>query len=211
MKITRLLFFASFIFLYSCEGLFNSAPTVTYSETNLSASFFEEGNSPAPTVNWGGTQGSFEITQNIEGLSVNSTNGIVSWTAILSPGMHEFDVLASNSSGQVSVPMTIDNAFEGTFTGTYSGSSFFELEFSADGTLIIRANSETEPDTGSGTWILEDDVVTANYTYDEVGDEYSISANLTQTASEAALNGNWYVGHDNTDGSPGGTVEVILQ
>lgn len=212
MKNLTPILLVALLFVYSCEGLFNSAPTVTYSNTNLVASFYEEGSSPAPSVNWNGTQGSFSMAPEIEGMVINSTNGIVTWTASLAPGLHEFSIVATNSSGQISIPMTIENAFQGTFTGTYDADRYFELEFDPDGTILIKANNSSDPDLASGTWTLDSNSITSNYTYQEVESEkYSIAGTLTQTANQAVITGNWYVGHNSTEDTPGGSFEVVLQ
>lgn len=187
------------------------APSLTYSSTNASAIFFKEGNSQPPTITWNGNQGTIALSNNIEGLSINSTTGVINWNNQLKPGDYSFNVIATNSAGQTIVSFNLSNPLQGTFTGTYSGSSFFEFEFNSDGTIIVRANSESNPDVGSGTWQLNNDTLTADYTYDVGNDEYSLSGMLNQTNTKVVYTGNWYSGHGAEDGNEGGEFEVVLE
>ena len=187
------------------------APSLTYPSTNLSAIFFEEGNSQAPTLTWNGNQGTISIANSIEGLSINSTTGVLNWEKQLQPGDFTFDVIATNSAGQTTVNFNLSNSLEGTFTGTYSGSSFFEFEFNSDGTLIVGANNEDDPDVGSGTWQLNNGTLTADYTYDVGNDDYSLSGTLNQTNTQVVYTGNWYSGHGAEEDNEAGEFEVVLE
>ncbi|PVW13576.1 putative Ig domain-containing protein [Marixanthomonas spongiae] len=187
-----------------------SSPSLTYPVTNLSAIFFEEGNSQPPTITWNGNQGTISLSSSIEGLSVNSSTGVLNWDKQLNPGDYTFDVIATNSAGQTSVSFNLSNPLQGTFTGTFSGSSFFELEFNSDGTLVVRANADN-PDLGSGTWELANDILTADYTYDDTGNEYSISGLLEQSSTQVIYTGNWYYGHGAEEANEADVFEVIME
>jgi len=74
----------------------------------------------------------------------------------ITSGKHIVQVLATNSSGQTSSDITINNSLQGVFKGTLNISSTnildFELEFNADGTLIYNVISATNTEIGTGTW-----------------------------------------------------------
>jgi len=133
-----------------------TSPNVTYSSTIYDATFFQEGNSDAPNLNWNGDQGSFSIINPISGLTIGTSTGVLNWTKDLPIGKHIVQVLATNSSGQTSSDITINNSLQGVFKGTLNISSTnildFELEFNADGTLIYNVISATNTEIGTGTW-----------------------------------------------------------
>ena len=213
--IKSLFIFTIALFIVSCNdddgGGATPSPTLSYSDTNLEASFYTPDSSPSPNINWNGNQGSLSIDTSIEGLSINTSTGQINWTKMLPLGTHNFSVVASNSSGQTSVPITIENDFEGNFTGAYNGSVYFAADFSDDGTVAIHVNNESDPDLGHGTWERNGDEITADYTYDEAQDDYSFRLTINQTASTASLDGNWYYGHGVNSGSEGGVLELEIE
>ncbi len=186
------------------------APSLTYSSTNVTATFFEEGNSSAPTINWNGNQGTISLANNIEGLSVNSTTGVINWDKQLKPDDYSFDIIATNSAGQTIVSFNLNNPLQGTFTGTYSETIFYEFEFNADGTVEVRADNPDNPNLAQGTWQLNNDILTADYTYENVNDEFSVSGTLNQSNTQAVYTGNWYNGHGAEEGNERGEFEVVL-
>lgn len=186
-------------------------PTITYDATTLETPFYTAGNSGAPNIDWNGEQGSLSLTNSVEELDINTTTGVLNWSKLLAPGKHDIQVIASNSAGQTVVNMTLINQFQGVFTGTYSGSSFFELEFNEDGSLIVRANTPTDPDLASGTWTLNEDTIVANYTYEETMEQYSLKGTLSITNSDVTLSGNWFFEFDADPDKIGNTFETVLQ
>ncbi len=186
------------------------SPSLTYPSTNLMATFFEAGNSEAPTISWNGNQGTLSLSSSIEGISLNSTNGVLNWNRQLAPGDYNMNVIATNSEGQTVANINLSNPFQGTFIGTYGGTVYFMFEFNSDGTLEVAANNENDPDVGSGTWELNNDVLTADYTYDTSGEEYSIKGTLTQTNDQAKISGNWYFEFGAQDGNEGGEFEIFI-
>ena len=152
--IILVLTFLTFTFCSSDDDIL--APSVTYSTTVFDATFFQEGNSDAPNLNWNGNQGSFSLATPILGLKVDSTTGTLNWTDELPIGSHAIQVLATNSAGQTSSNVTINNPFQGAFRGTLELNSkdnaILELEFNADNTFIYGINNGTELQTGTGTW-----------------------------------------------------------
>ncbi len=204
------------LFWSGCDEIDNisggaSAPEVTYGSTTYEADFYQPGATSAPNIDWNGAQGTISLGSTIAGLNVNSTTGQVQWTKMLPPGTHDVEVIVNNSEGQVVVPITIQNALEGSFEGDYSGGSYFALIFVDDGTVEVEANSSTSPDEGNGTYTMEDDdTVVIDYTYTSTGEEYSVRVDLTQGSNEATLEGNWFFGYG-AEGTPGGSVNVVLE
>lgn len=203
-----------FTFITSCSSDDDNAtavqtPSVSYTTTTLDAVFFQVGNSDAPTINWNGNQGSFSLATPITGLSINSTTGVLNWTNSLPMGIHNIQAIATNSAGQTTVNITINNPLQGIFTGTYDNASFFEIEFNTDGTMLIRANDETNPTTATGTWSVNGSNILADYTYD-TNDEYSLTGLITQGATTAIYEGDWFSGHGSIAGNEGGVFEMIM-
>lgn len=100
-------------------------PSVTYTATTLEAIFFQAGSSDAATVNWNGNQGDFSLSSTINGLSINSWTGVINWTSSLPYGTHNLQAIAVNSAGQSAIDITINNPFQGIFTGTKNTIDFF--------------------------------------------------------------------------------------
>jgi len=152
--IILVLTFLTFTFCSSDDDIL--APSVTYSTTVFDATFFQKGNSDAPNLDWNGDQGSFSLVTPMSGLKVDSTTGALHWTEELPIGSHAIQVLATNSAGQTSSNVTINNPFQGNFRGTLELNSkdtaILELEFYADNTFIYGINTGTELQTGTGTW-----------------------------------------------------------
>jgi len=110
-------------------------PTIAYTNTIYEVTFFQEGNSDAPNLNWNGDQGSFSLVSSIPGLTIDTTTGVLNWTKDLPIGIHTIQILATNSAGQTSSELTINNPLQGFFNGVINISSTnildFELEFNA--------------------------------------------------------------------------------
>jgi len=193
------------------EELSDGAPTVSYPETTIDAEFYREGSSSAPSIDWNGAQGTISLGTDVEGLDVNSTTGRLTWTKLLPPGTHDVEVVVSNAGGQVVVPLTIENPLSGSFEGTYSGGSYFALDVEGDGTVAVRANSESDPTRGEGTWSVEGGSYVFEYVYPETAEEYYVVADLEQTTAAATLEGDWFFGTYTPGDSPGGTVSVSIE
>ncbi len=203
-KILLLLLLVGFAFTCcsSDDGITILRPTVSYSETTLEPVFFTEGSAPVPSVDWNGNTGSFSLSMNIDGLSIDRSTGAISWTTTLPPGTHDFDVIATNNAGQTTVRIQLNNPVEGFLTGTYdyssgpsTSSSYFALDFHENGTLDFLSNNQDNPDEGSGTWVRTGDEIKVDYTYDIAGDHYSLSGTLVQGLSRLEYSGTWYYGH----------------
>jgi hypothetical protein len=55
----------------------------------------------------------------------------------------------------------------------------FTLTFKANGTVDIIGNNSTAADTGTGTWLLTGDVLTATYRYSASTADYTLSGRFT--------------------------------
>lgn len=212
-RLARLVLFALLLSSAGCDAvsdLASGAPTVSYANTTVDAEFFEAGSSATPSIDWNGVQGTISLGADVEGLTINSTTGRLSWTKLLPPGTHEVEVVVSNSNGQVVVPLTIENPLAGRFEGTYSGGSYYALDVESDGTVTVLANSSTSPDEGEGTWEVVDGSYVFEYVYTATDEEYHVVADLDQTNAAASLTGNWFFGAYAPGESPGGSVTVML-
>lgn len=214
---SRLLLFPTFVLLVvamggcdSVDRLSTSEPTVSYASTTLDADFYRPGSSGTPTIDWNGAQGTISLGSSVEGLSINSTTGQLTWTKLLPPGTHEVEVVVGNSEGQVAVPITIENPLSGLFEGTYSGSAYYALDVEADGTVAVHANSSTNPVEGAGTWEVVDGLYVFDYVYEETDEAYHVIAEVEQTGAAATVEGEWYVGAYPSEGNAGGSVSVSM-
>ncbi|MBD0823203.1 hypothetical protein [Aestuariibaculum marinum] len=203
------IFFLLTFFSCSSDDDNVEAPSVSYPDAILEAIFFESGNSTGPTINWNGNQGSFSLASTVQGLNINSTTGVISWTNMLKPGSQTFQVIVSNSAGQTVVNHTINNSFQGTFTGTYSDSYFYEMEFSTDGTVEVRSGDETSPNVGTGTYTLDGNELSIDYSYDN-SYYYSTLGTITQSTNSATYEGDWYYGEGAVEGAIAGEFLVTL-
>ena len=82
--------------------------------------------------------------------------------------------------------------------GTTSGTPTypFTLTFKANGTVDVVGNNSTAADTGTGTWTLTGDVLTASYIYVSSSAAYSISGRFS--ASLTTMTGTIGLGSSTT-------------
>ena len=188
-----------------------TTPTVSYSNTITSATFFQNGNTPAPTVNWNGNQGTFSMANSINGLSIDANTGVVSWIKTLPPGNHDIQVIASNSAGQSSNTLTIENPLQGLFVGNYNGSAYLDVDFSADGTVALTADDATAAPQFTGTWLITGNEILVNWSYNpNPTTQYSIKGDIVQSNASATYSGILYSGYDAVVGNEAYTFSVLL-
>ena len=209
-KIQTLILLAFFLAFAACDSEDdspeNNSPNLTYPSTTLTATLGQNGSSSAPSINWNGAQGNVSIAPPIEGLSVNSTNGVISWDGRLPIGTTEFQIVASNDAGQVTANMMIENPLQGQFVGTYAGAYDFELIFDNDGSLEVKADGTT----ALGNWELNGTIFTADYVYVDFPDiDYYLDGNFTQGTNQVVLSGSYYP--DSSLENPIDVYEVTLQ
>jgi hypothetical protein len=207
---TLMLIVISGAFLTSCNNDDDTnAPMVTYSITNLDATFFTPGNSAAPQIDWGGNQGTFSLAAPVTGLSVDATTGILNWTKDLPIDTHNVEVLASNSAGETPTNLTLNNPLQGLFIGNYDETGYFEIEFNSDNTAVVtEVDNMDNTIVGTGIWTKTG--ATISIDYDNLGELWSLLGTLT-TETNAVYSGEWYYGHGAISGNEGGTFEVILE
>lgn len=199
-KITKTILVLFLTFTMSCSSDDDSpqitSPSVSYNTSTINATFFQNGNTNAPTVNWNGNQGTFSLANSINGLSIDANTGVVSWTTVLPAGEHEVQIVASNSAGQTTSYFTLKNLLQGLFIGLISQDLYFDVDFRMDGTVEIKSSNPPEP-AFSGTWILTGDVIIANlFLIEDPVEQYSLKGNLVQTSTSATYSGSMYWGHN---------------
>jgi len=191
------------------------SPTIAYDNPDIEATFNQAG-STTPTIDWNNDTGTIELiesyTGGIPGLSISNASGKITWTKGLGEGMWIFDVEATNSAGTTIVEMSIDNTLQGTFTGTYDTTDFFQVVFAKDHTVIINANDAFIPDTATGTWsISNNNTILVNYIYDDGGSHYSLKGQLIRDGITPKYQGNWYYEYDAIETNLGGTIELDME
>ncbi|MBU2927947.1 hypothetical protein [Winogradskyella psychrotolerans] len=210
-KLIRL--FIAFLIFASCskddESSTVDIPTVNYTATNFDATFFQTGNSTAPIIDWNGDQGTFSLSAPLAGLNIDSINGILSWDKTLPIGIHNLQVIITNSAGQTVKNITLSNPLQGVFTGFIinGNSEYLEMEFFSDGTIIVKLEDSGSPPTAYGTWTKNNTTIIANLTNPENGVQASFSGTLTIDTT-AKYTGNLYSNPNLTD--PLGVFEVVL-
>jgi len=184
-----------------------SIPTVSLANANLTTSFFTEGQTDVPTVVWNGNTGLFSLGSSIAGASVNATTGVISWNKALPLGSNTIQLVATNSAGQTSINVTIDNQFSGNFDGAYNNditsttADFdFEMNFNADGTMMaIDAGISQAP----GTWTRSGSTITSVYSYDDGNSFFTVVTDLVYSETEANQTGFWSPGETLADPASG--------
>jgi len=178
-------------------------PIVSFSNPNITTPFFTDGQTEVPSVSWNGNIGLFSLASNIPGTSVDTNTGIISWSKALPIGSNTIQLVATNSAGQTSVNVIIDNQFSGNFDGNYNydpnstsitGTSF-EINFNADGTAEVF-------DFGSpaiGTWTRVSNTMTIVYSYDSGVNFYTVVADVSHSETDATITGYWSDGEILTD------------
>ncbi len=167
-----------------------SAPTIELSNTNLITNFFTEGETDIPIVNWNGNTGIFSLASNISGVSVDVNTGMVSWSKSLSLDLNSIELIATNSAGQASINITIDNQFSGNFDGAFNSDPTsivttipFEMNFNSDGTMVAIGTSEAP-----GIWTMSGNTITTNYVTSG-GNDITAVLDLTYSDIDATLTG----------------------
>ena len=155
------------VVLHSCSRSDDGAsgpPELNYNQS-LTASFFTAGSSAAPTVNWNGDQGQFGLQNVVEGVSIDRNTGVISWTKDLALGVSEVTVLAFNNAGTASETVTIENQFQGDFSGTYTlegTTRDLDLNFAPDNTAVLKTYGLIIREM-TGTWTREDNVIKGDF------------------------------------------------
>ncbi len=153
-----------------------AAPELSYVQ-EIKATFFEEGSTTPPSVNWNGDVGSFGLQNSTEGITIDQQTGIIDWGRSLPLGTNSIKVVAFNNAGTMTSTVQLENIFVGKFKGSYVhggfspvGSTFAaEFNFKANGLLdgaIIFTDGDgvtSEPTLIEGTWTIVGNELSAEY------------------------------------------------
>ncbi len=187
-----------------------SIPTVSYASPSMEAQFFKEGQSTAPTVNWNNNQGLFSLATAVEGLTINASTGVLNWTKALPQGEHTVEVIAKNTAGQTTISLTLKNPLQGQFIGVFNSTNIFKVKFIADGSIEVIVGTN-DNNLAIGTWSIDGNVITADYTYSNGDWDWSFKGILTQTESKVTLIGDFYRGHGTIPANKSGDFNVVLE
>ena len=157
MKTVKVLFvfFFSIPFLVSCADDIDdnivSAPSDFYYLGELPIPFYTNGNTDFPSINWGIEVGVFSLNDNYQGVSINSSIGVLSWNENLPLGSNSISVTATNSAGFVVTSVLFLHQFGGEFTGGYNSDpnsttipvTNLSTNFNVNGTSSITDTGET--------------------------------------------------------------------
>jgi len=160
-----------------------SPPSINFSSTNFETTFFVSGHTPSPTVNWNGEQGIFSLNSIIKGVTINSNSGVISWSKELLLGINTIELIASNSAGQISINITIENLFKGVFKGGFNNNpnsktiedmNFYTYTFDSLGVITSTSAFGTE----TGKWEIHNKLLITEFsTYVENFDIYKDGTN----------------------------------
>ena len=86
----------------------SSPSNLVYSPASYSVIKGTDGNSVTPTINSGGDSVTYAITSTgVTGITINKTNGVISWTNAVATGNYSITVTASNSAGSTTATYTL--------------------------------------------------------------------------------------------------------
>ena len=181
-----------------------AAPEVSYSQ-ELKATFFVEGQSEPPQINWNGDVGKFGLQNTVKGISINKENGIISWDKTLPAGNHVVEIAAFNNAGSTSITVTIENLLKGMFRGelfpgVYAVGTQYTLQFNfeEDGNLsgfTIQENAEGDiegPFEFFGNFTNEMNEIRGSFRYEEVAEPIPFAGTITNTQQKAVLTGRYF-------------------
>lgn len=157
----RLLWIMLPVLWVSCQSdsLRIEAPSeLSFASHEIAIAFYTSGTTDIPTLDWGGETGTFSLSTESKGFSVDPVSGKVSWQSGIELGEHQLTVIAKNSMGQQTVNLTLLHSLSGIFRGGYNWNpssnvltdNDYELVFHTDGSMRVRDKLAT----GTGVWVL---------------------------------------------------------
>ncbi|MCP4120384.1 MAG: hypothetical protein GY751_01375 [Bacteroidetes bacterium] len=171
MKKMLILLLAILFVLPGCDDdTFKGPFDFTYSFNSYSIGFYNSGMTGVAQIDWNGETGTFGLSQSYAGVSVDNTNGMVSWNGDLPIGTTSVRIIATNSDGFATKDIELDHPFSGEFIGSYNYDPMsttvigdnFTLDFKVDGTLLVK-DFTTD---GSGTWeFVSTNTISGAYDY----------------------------------------------
>lgn len=213
MKTLRFFALLAVIPLLSCsndDGIAVVAPSLSFNQASIETPFFTEGTSEAPTLSWNGEEGTLSLSKPVQGVTIDPTDGTISWDKSLPLGLNDFQVIATNSVGTNTVDIQIDNRFSGYFIGGFNEDPesellnfYFEFKYNADGTMDVMYGGEAIAD---GTWSLSGTSFTTVYTYHSGGNAVSLVMDIIYDNTTAHIEGFWYEGDNPVQGNESGFI-----
>ncbi|MDN5216672.1 hypothetical protein QQ020_31675 [Fulvivirgaceae bacterium BMA12] len=200
MKTLKLVLLLASIVFASCSDKDEEpapvGPSLSYSETNFSSTYRSTGNSGLPALNWNGEVGNISLSGGQHGIYINDDNGTLHWNKYLAPGTYKVTAVATNSSGQATVEIEVENEFMGYFEGGLNANpasttltNDMTIDFKADGTAIVNVGFN-----GVGSWTRDESTVTAVVSFDGGTNFITFEGELSSNSSPAWLKGFYYNG-----------------
>ncbi len=193
--------------------------SVTYAETKIENTFFEEGVTSPPVVDWKGEEGTFSSSSEIVAsgdVKIDENTGVISWNRNMPLGEVEIDIEVANSTYKTMVKIIINTVFkEGVFVGGYNNDTSNEPDYSNinidyyihffdDGTLTL-SKPNYPSFSGIGTWQSDGPNISIRYKTTESTSEGLVMVGvITSASSGTSFKGVWGDGgFDN-----GGNVKI---
>ncbi len=183
--------------------------TLSYDSTTLVGSFYQQGISGSPEINWQGDSGIFKIVTSTEHITIDSSTGVISWDKQLPVGLNSVGVAATNSSGDVQITVEILNQFGGEFRGGLSKE--FDPDVFPNKMVVVflkeskfTSSAGFNEAIGVGKWWLDEEMSNVKVTYNIVGIEGKTSLqteNIVLEKSGAYIEGFWFKGEFPSPGS----------
>lgn len=185
------------------QVIITSPSNLTFSESTIDINFYTEGSTTPVTLEWGGETGNFELGSPVQGVTVNSALGTITWDKSLPLGGTNITVIARNSGGSTSAMIQIQNNFQGSFQGGYNSDATsadyntgYNMTFNPDGTMY----GDDQGFMFSGSYTLTGNVLDVSYTYDG-GGSYSTSGTITyDNITNPFYQGTWGATPSDDDG-----------
>lgn len=163
----------------------------SYNTPQVDIAFYSAGSISAPNVDWNGETGTFSLQGTYQGVTINSTTGILSFNKELPLGETVVNVKAENSHGFTTAQVELKHSFEGNFAGGWNNDPTSPvltnfgllMNFNADGTMTVNASG----DIGSGSWYLipngGNGQIKATFTFDGSAIAYSFYGDVTYSGA----------------------------
>ncbi|MEZ5007399.1 MAG: hypothetical protein R2753_04500 [Chitinophagales bacterium] len=194
LSLIALLFFAS----CSDDAVVLGPSDFSYSNATIDIEFYTSGQTGTPSIDWNGSIGTFGLADSYQGVSINSTTGVVTWNKGLPLGNNTIEIIATNANASLTISITLRNNFSGNFSGSYNydsnsttvdGNSNYKLMFTENGTMTAM-DLQIE---ASGTYTINSmGELTAQYLYQGSSDSIYITGTVTYSnVQNPILDGLW--------------------
>ncbi len=174
---------------------------LTIDTTEYEAMFYTNGETEAVNLILNGSEPLLALAEGTdESISFNPITLKIEWTKLLPLGDNNVTLIATGTNGeQDQVTVTITNKFQGTFSGGYNFNSNSSIITSTDFMMVLNSDGSLtindEGNEGSGSWSINDNVITLTLTYDIATDTYyTFLSTVFYDSAEAFISGLWYDG-----------------